>query len=63
MQAAGAGIEIVQFNPRSWSTTSTAHWNHSQISYFDPDANVHSIHRTAALVGHPVDDVAAVSAN
>jgi hypothetical protein len=45
---AGAGIEIVQFNPKVMvydvfgSPGTTA-----QISYFDPDANVHSI--TAAL--------------
>ncbi|PXX12222.1 MmpS family transport accessory protein [Mycolicibacterium moriokaense] len=41
---AGAGIEIVQFNPKVMvydvygSPGTTA-----QISYFDPDANVHSI--------------------
>ena len=41
---AGAGIEIVQFNPKVMvydvygSPGTTAH-----ISYFDPDANVHSI--------------------
>jgi Mycobacterium membrane protein len=41
---AGAGIEIVQFNPKIMvydvygSPGTTA-----QISYFDPDANVHSI--------------------
>ncbi|MBJ7337002.1 MmpS family transport accessory protein [Mycolicibacterium sp.] len=41
---AGAGIEIVQFNPKVMvydvygSPGSTA-----QISYFDPDANVHTI--------------------
>ena len=45
---AGAGIEIVQFNPKIMvydvygSPGTTA-----QISYFDPDANVHSI--TASL--------------
>jgi hypothetical protein len=45
---AGAGIEIVQFNPKIMvydvygSPGSTA-----QISYFDPDANVHTI--TASL--------------
>ena len=56
---AGKGIEIVQFNPKilvydvdgSPGTT-------GQISYFDPDANVHSGHRPAAVVDHLVDDVA-----
>jgi hypothetical protein len=44
---AGAGIEIVQFNPKIMvydvygSPGTTA-----QISYFDPDANVHSITAT-----------------
>ncbi len=44
MPGAGAGIEIVQFNPKVMvydvygSPGTTA-----QISYFDPDANVHSI--------------------
>ena len=43
-QDAGAGIEIVQFNPKVMvydvygSPGTTA-----QISYFDPDANVHSV--------------------
>jgi MmpS family membrane protein len=41
---AGAGIEIVQFNPKImvydvYGPTGTT----AQISYFDPDANVHSI--------------------
>lgn len=44
---AGAGVEIVQFNPKVMvydvygSPGTTA-----QISYFDPDANVHSITAT-----------------
>ena len=44
---AGAGIEIVQFNPKIMvydvygSPGSTA-----QIGYFDPDANVHSVNVT-----------------
>jgi MmpS family membrane protein len=44
---AGAGVEIVQFNPKVMvydvygSAGTTA-----QISYFDPDANVHSITAT-----------------
>ena len=41
---AGAGIEIVQFNPKIlvydvWGPPGTT----AQISYFDPDANVHLI--------------------
>ncbi len=41
---AGAGIEIVQFNPKVmvydvYGPPGTT----AQISYFDPDANVHSI--------------------
>ena len=41
---AGAGIEIVQFNPKIlvydvWGSPGTT----AQISYFDPDANVHLI--------------------
>ena len=41
---AGAGIEIVQFNPKIliydvFGSPGTS----AQISYFDPDANVHSI--------------------
>ncbi|MGB5149244.1 MAG: MmpS family transport accessory protein [Mycobacterium sp.] len=45
---AGAGIEIVQFNPKVvvydvYGTPGRT----AQISYFDPDANVHTI--TAAL--------------
>jgi hypothetical protein len=45
---AGAGIEIVQFNPKIliydvWGRPGTT----AQISYFDPDANVHLV--TVAL--------------
>ncbi len=41
---AGAGIEIVQFNPKVmvydvYGSPGTS----AQISYFDPDANVHSV--------------------
>lgn len=45
---AGAGIEIVQFNPKVlvYDVYGTP-GDTAEISYFDPDANVHSI--TAAL--------------
>ncbi|OFJ53879.1 MmpS family transport accessory protein [Mycolicibacterium grossiae] len=41
---AGAGIEIVQFNPKVmvydvWGAPGTS----AQVSYFDPDANVHTL--------------------
>ena len=55
----GAGIEIVQFNPKVvmyemyGAPGSTAH-----ISYLDADANVHLIKRGAAVVDHAVDDAA-----
>jgi Mycobacterium membrane protein len=44
---AGAGIEIVQFNPKIlvydvYGPTGTT----AQISYFDPDANVHLLNTT-----------------
>ena len=50
---AGAGIEIVQFNPKIlvydvYGPPGTT----AQISYFDPDANVHLITRAAAVVDH-----------
>ena len=56
---AGAGIEIVQFNPKImvydvYGPPGTT----AQISYFDPDANVHSDQRAPAVVDHVVDDVA-----
>jgi Mycobacterium membrane protein len=45
---AGAGIEIVQFNPKVLVyDVYGAPGDTAEISYFDPDANVHSI--TAAL--------------
>lgn len=45
---AGAGIEIVQFNPKVVVyDVYGAPGDTAEISYFDPDANVHSI--TAAL--------------
>ena len=50
---AGAGIEIVQFNPKIvvydvyGPPGSTA-----KISYFDPDANMHRSTRAAAVVDH-----------
>jgi hypothetical protein len=41
---AGAGIEIVQFNPKVMVyDVYGAPGTTAQISYFDPDANVHSI--------------------
>jgi hypothetical protein len=41
---AGAGIEIVQFNPKVLVyDVYGAPGSTAQISYFDPDANVHSI--------------------
>jgi Mycobacterium membrane protein len=44
---AGAGIEIVQFNPKVMVyDVYGAPGDTAQISYFDPDANVHSITTT-----------------
>ena len=39
---AGAGIEIVQFNPKIMTYGVTGAGT-AQISYFDPDANVHLV--------------------
>ncbi len=40
---AGAGIEIVQFNPKIMVYDVYGSGSTAQISYFDPDANVHSV--------------------
>jgi Mycobacterium membrane protein len=61
---AGAGVEIVQFNPKIMvydvygSPGTTA-----QISYFDPDANVHSITATLPWSVTLSTTLPAVSAN
>ena len=44
---AGAGIEIVQFNPKIMVYDVYGSGSTAQISYFDPDAKVHTI--TASL--------------
>ena len=56
---AGAGIEIVQFNPKIlvydvYGPPGTT----AQISYFDADANVHLLNASAPVVDHVVYDVA-----
>jgi len=40
---AGAGIEIVQFNPKVMVYDVYGSGSTAQISYFDPDANVHTV--------------------